>query len=673
MAFSGPLSQADLLAIWQSTMDDAYVEPFIEAGDGLGLEAWNQLFAQLARVSQAVDVSMQSLFILPWSGQTNPPASGPKRATVELTLARSGRPDLPLILAAGFTWVDEVIPDWSPTGTQPFNSGLRYTLVADVVFEPGESGPLSVLAVAERPGYGYNNPPPGALSFVEQPGTQFYNVEAAVTNTLQSLPVSPGNVAAAKLIVIDVPHVVVPGHVGQYVEITAGTNAGVVARMISFRAADTSVPDGGAVGLELLAAVHASSFTNQSVTPFADGETCTIMHPVPPAVVGYATFKHATTVGAVLKASFVMRCGALAPGDVIAGGQSGSSLMVDAVYSDASVLQTTDQTEPPPPPVVPGGLPSTEQWRVLDWVADWGLTVTNAAQPSGGTAGVLDLLGRERNLPRASGEEDDVYRERIAQIADVVTPNAVKRRLNKTLTQGPLNLSWCLREIGSPLFPGFFYDLDFYDYDAQYFFGISASGFQPNEPVTQTVNGVVATGRILLEDAPISPYPGVGVLVPGAAGTTGQRGSRGVIGVCGLRSGRPFVAGVPVVGTLSGASSTPTTVVGGIGNQLQGNVASGAPMSNAWRVLVDYLRMRAYFVVQVQRSDAGDFGFGWGSTTLGIGANADWWDAGPAWNDFYDGSPRIFALNAGPAYAAVNQIRAAGVTVEFFPLDGACS
>ena len=148
MAFSGPLSQADLLAIWQSTMDDAYVEPFIEAGDGLGLEAWNQLFAQLARVSQAVDVSMQSLFILPWSGQTNPPASGPKRATVELTLARSGRPDLPLILAAGFTWVDEVIPDWSPTGTQPFNSGLRYTLVADVVFEPGESGPLSVLAVA---------------------------------------------------------------------------------------------------------------------------------------------------------------------------------------------------------------------------------------------------------------------------------------------------------------------------------------------------------------------------------------------------------------------------------------------------------------------------------------------------------------------------------------------
>jgi len=718
----GPLSQADLLGIWESVMDDSYTEPFIEAGDGAGLEAWNQAFAQLERVSQAVDVSMQSLFILPWSGQTNPPASGPNQATVELTLSRTGLPQQPLVLPTG-TWVDEVSPDWSPTGTQMVVTGLRYYLSENVVFEPGESGPLTVTAVAERPGYGYNNPQPGTLTLLEQPGTRYYNVDASVTNSLPTLPVAPGSIAQATMVVIDVPHVVVPGHVGQYVTFTAGTNVGAVAQMVGFRPADPGV-DGGAVNLALLFAVHAGTFSGTfSVGEIAQIESTTVTTTIAAgsngqtlpqatvfvastagfptsgqfvvdgsvvsytgttsgsftgctggtatlstsdpvsAITGYASFVHSAEVGVILKASFVMRSGTVSPTDVIVGTQSGASLDVDIVYQDASTLAQTS----------PGTVPSTESWRVLDWVQDWGLSVSNAEQPSGGTAAVLDLLGRERNLPRITGEEDDTYRQRIATIADVVTPNAVKRRLNKTLTQGPLGLSWCLREIGTPLFPGLFCDVDFFDYDCQFVSGVSAAaGFQNGEPVTQSNGGVLSTGKILVFTEPPSLTPGAGVLVPGNAGATGVPGIKSVVGVAGQRLGYPFVAGVPITGTKSGASGTPATVTGGLGVQYPGNNPANPPVSNAWRILVDYLRMRGYFAVCVQRSGDGDFGFGWGSGSPGVGALSDWWDSGPAWDDFYDGAPIGAAGVDLSAYHAIDAIRAAGVFFELLPMTGLC-
>src|ERR1700677_1896344 len=230
----GPLQQSDLLTIWKSTMDDGYTEPFVEAGDGAGLEGWNQAFAQLARVSQAIDTSMGSLFILPWSGQTSPPASGAQNATVTLTLTRAGLPHQPLVLMAG-TLVDDVEPDYSPEGTQMVDTGLAFALATDLVVFPGSTGPVSVQAVAERPGYSYNNPTVGAISSIEQPGTRYYNVDAAVVNNNQGGPIGPSVVATTWIQCYDVPHVFLPQHVGQYVMVTAGTNAGRIGRAISYR------------------------------------------------------------------------------------------------------------------------------------------------------------------------------------------------------------------------------------------------------------------------------------------------------------------------------------------------------------------------------------------------------------------------------------------------------
>jgi hypothetical protein len=643
-------------------MDESYTEPFIEAGDGGGLEAWNQSFAQLARVSEAVDVSMESLFILPWSGQTNPPASGPNQATVELTISRTGLLEQPLILGAGLIWVDDIEPDYSPTGTQLVNTGLRYYLSEDVVFEPGEMGPLTVTAIAERPGYSYNAPFPGMLNLFEQPGTGYNNIEAAVTANVATTPISKTALTSTLITCIDVPHVFIPALVGQYITVTQGTNAGQIARINGYTPPPPSDVNGGSVSIEQLVAVHATSFSGT----FDDGELVVISG----ATTGYATFKHDVQVGSILKASFVLRCGTVAVGSVFTGVSSGAVVTASLIYDDASTWVTT----------TPAIVPSTEQWRILDWANDWGLTVTNAAQPSGGTAGVLDLLGRERNMPRLTGEDDTTYRTRIAAVADVVTPNAIKRRLNRVLTQGPLGLAWCFREIGTPLFPGFFYGDgsiygDFYDYDCQMITGLGGgSGYQLYEPVTQTVGGIVATGKILIKgDPPAIPF------VPGQAETTGRTLGRQVVGVAGARIGYSFVAGSPIVGTHTHFHPTPTGVTPSSGQAyvngngvIQQSATGATSVSTLWRIYVDYLRMRAYFVVTVQRSDDGDFGFAWGSGAPGVGGLVDFWDTGPGWDDFYDGGAIGAAGQYLSAYGAVNLIRAGGVTVEFLPTSGPC-
>jgi hypothetical protein len=116
------------------------------------------------------------------------------------------------------------------------------------------------------------------------------------------------------------------------------------------------------------------------------------------------------------------------------------------------VLQGTDSDFVSEAPV---GIVGGASWRILAWSA-WGLTVTNVLAPSGGRIGWLDELGSERALSRAPGEDDATYRQRIKSIADVVTPNAIRRTLSRTLGTFP----WCFREVGTEYLPGFFYDGD---------------------------------------------------------------------------------------------------------------------------------------------------------------------------------------------------------------------
>ena len=210
----GPLTQAELQAIWESTTDPSFWRPLERAGEGNGFEAYTQAWAQFARVSQAVDTTTQAMFILPWSGQSGPPSAGPQNAVAALSLQRSGHLDQSSILAAG-TLVEEQVTDWGiPEGVQVL-TGRRYALDADLVFEPGEPGPLPATATAERPGYGYNNPRPGTLSVIGQPGTGFNNQLATVRGVNYPTPVAIAAIARARVFVdaVDEADAFVPQHV----------------------------------------------------------------------------------------------------------------------------------------------------------------------------------------------------------------------------------------------------------------------------------------------------------------------------------------------------------------------------------------------------------------------------------------------------------------------------
>jgi hypothetical protein len=290
--------------------------------------------------------------------------------------------------------------------------------------------------------------------------------------------------------------------------------------------------------------------------------------------------------------------------------------------------------------------------------------VTNAAQPTGGTSAMLDELGYERKLPRISGEPDSVYRSRIAVPADTVSPNAVKRMLNRTLTKGE-GLSWCFREVGTPLLPGFFFDSDAYDYDAVTVAGTVAGQFIDGEQVYQLLaGGQVAQGHALTSfPVPATPFN------PGQAGTTGTVGPPVLYGVADINPqiGGRFVVGVPLVGKTSGATVTPTTLGPNSGLNNTGLNAG----STTWRTWLDFLRMRAYFRVDVQPSDAGEFGFFWGGAASGVGGGFDYWDCAP-FPCFYDGTALVAAHAYLAAYHAVDAIRAAGVFWEMDLMTGPC-
>jgi hypothetical protein len=306
---NGPLTIADLLEVWKSATDSSYNEAFVEAGEGGGLEAYTQGFAQLARVSQAIDVTTQAMYIMPFSGQSNPPAAGEAQATVTLRLARSTRQELPLVLGAGMVFYEEQTDDWGDTGAVPINTGRRYTLVEDFVFFPGESGPFDVQAIAEKPGYGYNNPLVGSIKVVDQVGVNFYHQRATVQVVAGNIP--PPVTSTVTVVSANETDTFIPEHAGQYLLLTAGANVGQIARMVNFQGPDASVPRGSIVQLELYVVFEAYGPITGT---WQDGESVQILRPPFFPVVGTGVRSVAKAgPGTHNKVGFVLTSGDMLP------------------------------------------------------------------------------------------------------------------------------------------------------------------------------------------------------------------------------------------------------------------------------------------------------------------------------------------------------------------------
>lgn len=593
----GPLTAEELFEVWRSAVDSLYSQPLVDKGDGSGIEVYKQLFEQLVRVSVAVDVTTQAMFILPFSGQTAAPASGERKAQVTLSISRSKRLDLPMVID-GRTFFFEQLVDW---GENPGEDGVlvatgrRYRLLQPLTFLPGEMGPKEAVAEAERPGWGYNNPFPGNIDGVEQPGSNFANDAASV----EASPSGPSLVRA------DIEaDTFVPEHAGQYFIATAGSNVGKVARITGY-VAPTPI-DGGSVTAERIVA-----FDGVATGTFEVGER------ISQAGSGAS--------GAVLGGNAVQLVASVSTGTPTAGGvwtgvQSGATFAPTTITSNSTLSSES----------------TTLAWRIFSWANDWGLAVTNEASPAGGCLGFLDELGRERNLPRSGGEGDDAYRNRIARIADVVSPNAVMRAVSGVAT--PLGLSGCLREVGTTKLPGFFFDKDFFD-QGEYAFvpPPPIATFAPGEIVRQTnpTTGAVATGRATVR------YATPGFLLTQIDGVVPDPGSV------------PFVDSLPIVGVRTGSTYTPPV----------GHVVGGPLLADRYRYVLSYLEMRAFFLVSLPRTNLGEFG---------LFLDEGFLDAAP-YSYFYDGFPVGQATFYAAVWNAVEKVRAGGVAWDIVTDVGPCS
>jgi len=609
---TGPLTIDEFRQIWLAAVDDSYGRAFVEGGDGKGIEAFAQAWAQFQRVSQAIDTTTQAMFILPWSGQTNLPAGLAEEAVVQLTITRALLPTSPLVLSAG-TFVGEVQTDWGDPEGVSVQTGRRYALTQDVVFEPGSTVPITVAAIAERVGYGYNNPAVGTISFISQAGSGFNNEGA----TVRGVNYPPALILRAPVQRVfldaeDEADTFLPDHVGQYLVFTAGANVGKVARIVGWLPPDLSVmpPTGGTVELELSQSIR--SFSGHHAGTFRTGETLTLKNGA--AVSGYGLLHDATTVGADLFATFVKTSGRAVTS--IVGDQSGATATIDVVLQD---LDFTPET--------------VAAWRILDWVSDWGVSVTNPALPAGGVSGMLEAIGRERNIALAPGEMQEAFRQRVAEIADVVSPNAIRRAIARSSG----GVAYCFREAGQASYPGFFYDHDFYDYDMLTpVAGAQVGFFRDGEKVEQVqANGTISYAHALVGFPPANPP--LPASPPGVYQLKGFNHVRGT-----------FSVGIPIVGIHSGDRYTPAVPMTG-----------GLRPEDRRRVLFDYLRMRAYFYVGLPGTDAGDSGFAYDTHPHGA------YD-GIGYLDFYDGYPIGEAIRNKIVQAAVDKVRAAGVGWELY-------
>lgn len=708
-AKSGPLLPSDLQAIWEGTADASFVDPLEAAGDGQGLEVYTQLFAQMNRASEAVDTTTQALYILPGSGQSNLPASGAQLATVTLTISRapaSTYTQWALVLTAGQIFVEESTTDWSDQGSVPVLTGRRYVIAQTLVFAPGDVGPHQVQAVAEFSGYGYNNPLPGTISAVSQPGTQYTHDRASLIVSPPGAPVAPGGGnAQAMLLAVNEPDMFLPDHVGQYVQVTTGTNVGKVGRVVGFINPTPPVAGSGVI----LAFDECVECTG-AVGTFIPGEPIQVKSGATLVATGNLLGTQVSPAGR-LRIVFTLRTGAFAIGNTVTGINSAATA---TIAQNLQLLLWTAVSTPSTAPLGTG-----EIWRVLDWVTDIGLTVTNVEQPGGGTSAMLDELGdAERDIPRSLGESDTAYRKRVATPNDVVSPNAIRRAIARGMT----GASWCFREVGSPSLPGIFYDrqdaFDFYDGNVLLF---TASGplqvvsvnvlargtnylaqtvaFAPVGTSAQALvggatNGVVAVkvlaGAAVYTSAPaatVTSLNATGAILQAVLGVpftpgetlrwvdaTGIPVAHGVYGgflptatgallVMVLRpltgSTRPTLAiqaGDKITGMLSGQVMVPTGVS-----------QPASALASRFHVYLDYTSFRAYFLVGVANLTLGEFGFAYDGPAGALQHVGGFYDATSAVPGFfYDGYPVIARQKWANVYTNVVLAHAGGVGFDLY-------
>ena len=494
---TGRLTRDDLLRAWRDAVDPDFARGVLEGGEGA--EVPGQLCEQLALVSAAAEEASEELRLLPYSGQTAAPASGARRSTVLLDVARTSGFAQVLALEPGQLF-EEVAVDATPGGALLVGTGRRYGLDARLVLFPGQASAAALAASAEKLGRAYDYPPAGSVSRPYAPGAGLRNDGASV---------EPGTAGPHRLRSAPRPDAPVPEAVGRTLVFRSGANEGRRLRIVGY---EPPLPgDAGSYLLARDALVRTASLD-------------------PALLVGEELLVAATGARARLLAAADDTTSAaralcelldgppLAPGDAAVGQRSGATLTVVSLDLDGALAAEA----------------GTAGWEVEDPALLFGLASSNPSPPTGGRDATLDSLAWSRMLSRAAGESDDDLRERLADPTQAVSPAAVLRSVNRALA--PFGSEAVLLEAGDRAagLPGFALDVDFLDLDSIAVTGAVTGSFQSGEPVWQPDTG--ARGAALC-----APPPGggaeaiVAVARPRGAFAVGRR-------IVGLRSGAVLAA-----------------------------------------------------------------------------------------------------------------------------------
>lgn len=205
---SQQFTREELVDVWRRSMDASYTDSIENAADGRGLDVISAIATVLERVSEAVKISTQSLYLKPHSTQTAPPASGGVKAINQIEVIRdrqlnAGR----IFLVAG----DEIaVSHKTPDGDTVLEPlfGLTENLNVEGF------GTITAQVVAQREGPHGNIRPDTPGVFTRRGTTQ------VVINTI-----TPGTETV--VVTLGEGGSFLPTMLGQFLRVLTGTNAGL--------------------------------------------------------------------------------------------------------------------------------------------------------------------------------------------------------------------------------------------------------------------------------------------------------------------------------------------------------------------------------------------------------------------------------------------------------------
>lgn len=492
-----------LLGLWRRITPQHFWGP-MEGGPS---EAVFRAYAgQLATLAESLDRGTQGRYFLPYATQRDLPASYGLRAVGTATLARVGHLDRWVSAPGSLIQLDAFARTYVSTGPQ--------------VWWPQDTAAREVQVACQVEGF------VGNLTFAAEPDGTIGLDQIGLADQTRSRVGTGASlvdlIGSVGLQDTGVPDTLAPEDVGLYVEITGSStasNVGQVRQIVGWAGSDTEIPVGSGlyprtVVLEsstwqsatevLLFDVTAVTYTDYTAESLSPGvPDIPTFGPVPAPGDALYFGASAPLAGLVLdlgvagdgswtvaweywdgggwvaypdlvdlSLAWVGNAGTVRVGWTVPATQvaTASPVSGQVLYFSRARLDTLASVVTIPTltrlvtrildPLVldPGGV----SWRLLSW-QDMGFALTEVLAPEGGRDNDLWLLGDERGVYPQPGEAQETFRARVSALADVVSPNAINRAVNRALA--PLGLQGRAVDVGSTnpdgtlAFPGLWLDL----------------------------------------------------------------------------------------------------------------------------------------------------------------------------------------------------------------------